>query len=151
MKKQFILCFTAFLLFSICKTPGETRHEAGEGNTIRIASFNIQSFGASKMAKEEVVRILTDIVGRSDITAIQEVRSAAVDPVEKLMGLLPEKYACILGGREGRSSSKEQYWVIYDRENSSPWDTKPTPIRKTCLSGILWGCTSNPGTSSILS
>jgi endonuclease/exonuclease/phosphatase family metal-dependent hydrolase len=31
------------------------------------------------------------------------------------MHLLPEKYAYILGPREGRSSSKEQYWIIYDR------------------------------------
>jgi endonuclease/exonuclease/phosphatase family metal-dependent hydrolase len=30
------------------------------------------------------------------------------------MDLLPPKYAYVLGPREGRSGSKEQYWVIYD-------------------------------------
>jgi endonuclease/exonuclease/phosphatase family metal-dependent hydrolase len=81
---------------------------------IRIMSFNIQIFGVTKMAKPEVVELLVDIVSRADIIAIQEVRSIAIDPVEKFMSLLPERYRYVIGPRLGRSSSKEQYWVIYD-------------------------------------
>jgi endonuclease/exonuclease/phosphatase family metal-dependent hydrolase len=82
--------------------------------TIRLCSFNIQNFGVSKMAKPEVVSILTDIVSRADVTAIQEVRSADIAPVAEFMRLLPPKYAYVLGPREGRTGSKEQYWIIYD-------------------------------------
>jgi endonuclease/exonuclease/phosphatase family metal-dependent hydrolase len=89
------------------------------GETISIASFNIQIFGASKMRKSEVVKILTDIVSRFDITAIQEVRSVTADPVEEFMASMPDRYSWFLGPREGRSSSKEQYWVIYDCQKLS--------------------------------
>ncbi|MDR2095414.1 MAG: endonuclease [Treponema sp.] len=79
------------------------------------------------MARSEVPAILADIVSQSDITAIQELRSSDISPVEQFMAMLresggeeadsslPGKYAYVLGPREGRSSSKEQYWIIYDR------------------------------------
>lgn len=66
------------------------------------------------MAKPEAAHILADIVSRADVTAIQEVRSASIAPVLEFMDLLPPQYAYVLGPREGRSGSKEQYWVIYD-------------------------------------
>jgi endonuclease/exonuclease/phosphatase family metal-dependent hydrolase len=95
--------------------------------TIIIASFNIQIFGVSKMAKPEVVGILVDIVSRFDITAIQEVRSAGIAPVEQFMALLPEKYGYVLGPKEGRSSSTEQYWVIYDTSKLTVTGTDSWP------------------------
>jgi endonuclease/exonuclease/phosphatase family metal-dependent hydrolase len=82
--------------------------------TIRVFSFNIQIFGKAKMSKPDVVSILTDIVSLADVTAIQEVRTASIEPVEQFMRLLPSRYAYIIGPREGRSSSKEQFWIIYD-------------------------------------
>ncbi|MDR2807918.1 MAG: endonuclease [Spirochaetaceae bacterium] len=81
---------------------------------LRIYSFNIQIFGAAKMAKQEVVDLLLQIVSGADIVAIQEVRSLTPDPVEQFMALLPPQYNYVLGPREGRTSSKEQYWIIYD-------------------------------------
>ena len=83
---------------------------------IKIMSFNIQIFGASKMAKPEVAEILASILSQADIIAVQEVRSQNIEPVEKLMSLLPAKYDYVLGPRQGRSSSKEQYWIIYNSE-----------------------------------
>ncbi|GHV95216.1 hypothetical protein AGMMS50293_15360 [Spirochaetia bacterium] len=68
------------------------------------------------MAKPEVVDILVDIVSQADIIAVQEVRSAGIEPVEQFMALLPERYGYVIGPREGRSNSKEQYWIIYDTE-----------------------------------
>jgi endonuclease/exonuclease/phosphatase family metal-dependent hydrolase len=108
-------------------------------------SFNIQIFGVAKMAKPQVAYILADIVSQADITAIQEVRSAAVEPVERFMALLPEistggggaspqsaplpKYSYALGPREGRSSSKEQFLVIYDNQKFTllGMETYPDP------------------------
>jgi endonuclease/exonuclease/phosphatase family metal-dependent hydrolase len=82
--------------------------------TIRVFSFNIQIFGRAKMAKTDVVHILADIVSLADVIAIQEVRTADIEPVEQFMRFLPARYAYIIGPREGRTVSKEQFWIIYD-------------------------------------
>ncbi|MDR2793963.1 MAG: endonuclease/exonuclease/phosphatase family protein [Treponema sp.] len=95
----------------IAAPPGDS--EAGK---IRVYSFNIQIFGASKMKKTRVVDVLVDIISHVDAVAVQEVRSARDEPVQEFMGLLPSKYDYVLGPREGRTASKEQYWVIYDTE-----------------------------------
>ncbi|MDR1902783.1 MAG: endonuclease [Treponema sp.] len=100
----------------------EIPQESSLTETVRIFSFNIQVFGQSKMAKPEVVNILTDIISRSDLTAVQEVRSANIEPVEQFMRLLPDHYAYVLGPREGRTSSKEQYWFIYNTRKMSVKD-----------------------------
>jgi endonuclease/exonuclease/phosphatase family metal-dependent hydrolase len=86
------------------------------GGVVRIMSFNIQIFGAAKMAKPQVAAVLADIVSGADITAIQELRSRSISPVEDFMALLPPRFRYFAGPREGRSSSKEQYLVIYDSE-----------------------------------
>jgi endonuclease/exonuclease/phosphatase family metal-dependent hydrolase len=86
---------------------------------IKIMSFNIQIFGSSKMAKQDVVHVLIDIISDYDLIAIQEVRSNTPDPVLMFMSLLPDKYDYILGPREGRSNSKEQFLIIYDTEKFS--------------------------------
>jgi endonuclease/exonuclease/phosphatase family metal-dependent hydrolase len=74
----------------------------------------MQIFGVSKAARAEVMMILADIVSRSDVTAVQEVRSADMAPVTQFMRMLPPGYAFLLGPREGRTKSKEQHWIIYD-------------------------------------
>jgi endonuclease/exonuclease/phosphatase family metal-dependent hydrolase len=67
------------------------------------------------MTNPKLAKVLADIVSQADITAIQELRSAAAEPLEQFMAGLP-KYAYALGPREGRSTYKEQFLVIYDRE-----------------------------------
>ena len=111
-KKTFVFFLMLTLIFSTAKSENST----SSFDTIKIMSFNIQIFGVSKMAKPEVVEILVDIVSQADIIAVQEVRSVRPDPVEQFMAMLPDRYAYIIGPRQGRSSSKEQYWVIYDSE-----------------------------------
>jgi endonuclease/exonuclease/phosphatase family metal-dependent hydrolase len=94
-----------------------------ETGALRIYSFNIQIFGASKMRKPKVVDVLVDIISQVDVAAIQEVRSSSDEPVQQFMGLLPAHYDYVLGPREGRSASKEQYWVIYNTEKLSVVDS----------------------------
>jgi endonuclease/exonuclease/phosphatase family metal-dependent hydrolase len=114
MKKKILLLTILFLLFSGYN--GQARPNASSRETVKIMSFNMQIFGVSKMAKPEVVEILVDIVSQADIIAVQEVRSLSIGPVEQFMALLPDNYKYVIGPRQGRSSSKEQYWVIYDAE-----------------------------------
>jgi endonuclease/exonuclease/phosphatase family metal-dependent hydrolase len=97
-------------------TAGSGVPENSASGTIRVYSFNIQIFGASKMRKTAVVQVLTDIISKVDVVCIQEVRSTDEEPVIQFMSLLPKKYQYVLGPREGRTASKEQYWVIYDSE-----------------------------------
>lgn len=109
-----------FILFYIREPENESivdQNENTDGqneNSLKICSFNIQIFGVSKMEKQDVVDVLVKIISSTDITAVQEVRSTSLEPVEKFMSLLDERYSYVLGPREGRTSSKEQYWVIYN-------------------------------------
>ncbi|MDR3276055.1 MAG: endonuclease [Treponema sp.] len=134
MKGTFLLTgrvLALLLLLPAALLPATLRADAPESppETVRIMSFNIQIFGAAKMAKPEVVSLLLDLVSQADIIAVQEVRSLSPAPVEQFMALLPERYAYILGPREGRSISKEQYWVIYDAEKFRllAWETWAGP------------------------
>src|SRR5688500_356745 len=52
---------------------------AANGGTIKIASFNIQILGRSKIAQRKVTDVLCDVVRRFDVVAIQEVRANTDD------------------------------------------------------------------------
>ena len=93
---------------------------ARAGETIRVASFNIQVFGESKSSKPEVMQVLAEVIRRFDVVAIQEIRirnenllPAFVDQVNST----GRKYDYLIGPRLGRSSSKEQYAYIYDTQS----------------------------------
>jgi deoxyribonuclease-1-like protein len=116
MNKKRLALFLIMLVLVCVTASGENSSLAPSPQTIKIMSFNIQTFGVTKMSRPEAVTILVDLVSQADIIAVQEVRSVRIDPVERFMALLPDKYGYVIGPREGRSSSKEQYWVIYDAE-----------------------------------
>jgi endonuclease/exonuclease/phosphatase family metal-dependent hydrolase len=128
MRKTFLpALFFLFLSLAVSGVVFADTAADTDSGRVRIFSFNIQIFGRAKMAREGVPAILADIVSRADITAIQELRSSEIAPVEQFMAMLgesvgeeadpsqPGRYAYVLGPREGRSASKEQYWIIYDR------------------------------------
>ncbi|MDR1635887.1 MAG: hypothetical protein LBR93_00985, partial [Treponema sp.] len=119
-----VLCCLVLLL-PCCRSRGPAKPPR---ETVKVVSFNIRTFGAAKMAKPKVAGILRAIVSRADITAIQELRSASGEPLEQFMAGLPG-YDYALGPREGRSSYKEQFLVIYDREKFSllGMETYPDP------------------------
>jgi endonuclease/exonuclease/phosphatase family metal-dependent hydrolase len=122
-RKLLVLFLFFFLAFGVVFS--ETTD--AESGRIRVLSFNIKFFGQTKMANDRVSAILADIVSHADITAVQEVRSADIAPVERFMAMLresggedagqppPEKYGYVLGPLEGRSFYKERYWIIYDK------------------------------------
>ena len=87
------------------------------GETIRVASFNIQVFGESKLAKPDVMRVLTEIVRKFDVVAVQEIRAANQSVLPTFVDMINStgrRYDYLIGPRLGRSSSKEQYAYIYD-------------------------------------
>ncbi|MCC9606852.1 endonuclease/exonuclease/phosphatase family protein [Blastopirellula sp. JC732] len=91
---------------------------APSGDTIRIASFNIQVFGQSKIGKPDVMQVLTEIVRKFDVVAIQELRSKEQDVIPRFLQMINangRNYDSIVGPPLGRTSSKEQYVFIYDK------------------------------------
>ncbi len=86
-------------------------------DAILICSFNIQVFGESKMAKPHVVEVLARVVRKFDIVAIQEVRAQSDEILPRFVQAVNadgSRYAHVIGPREGRTVSKEQYVFIYD-------------------------------------
>ena len=84
---------------------------------ILIATFNIQVFGKSKMAKPDVMSVIVQVIRQFDIVAIQEIRAKEDDILPGLMQMLNangSRYDFVIGPRLGRSVSTEQYAFIYD-------------------------------------
>jgi endonuclease/exonuclease/phosphatase family metal-dependent hydrolase len=90
------------------------------GDTIRVATFNIQVLGTSKLSKPQVMDVLARIVRRFDVVAVQEIRSRDQDILPRFVDLINStgrQYDYVIGPRIGRSNSKEQYAFLFDRES----------------------------------
>jgi endonuclease/exonuclease/phosphatase family metal-dependent hydrolase len=88
-------------------------------DTIRIASFNIQVFGTSKLQKSSVMKVLTQVVQQFDIVAIQEVRSVDDNVLPTFVSMINadgHHYDFVIGPRLGRTNSKEQYAIIFNTD-----------------------------------
>jgi len=88
-------------------------------NSIRIASFNIQTFGDRKASKSHVMERLAEIVRQFDIVAIQEIRTKSTDHMARFIELINQPgrhYDHVTGERLGRTNSKEQYAYVFDRQ-----------------------------------
>uniref|UniRef100_A0A8B9R342 Deoxyribonuclease n=1 Tax=Anas platyrhynchos TaxID=8839 RepID=A0A8B9R342_ANAPL len=91
--------------------------------SLKICSFNVRSFGEAKIARPEVVDVVVKIIARCDIMLLMEIKEAKNRTcpllVEKLSGQTKgqkEQYSCVVSGRLGRKTYKEQYAFIY-RQN----------------------------------
>ncbi|XP_061641082.1 deoxyribonuclease 1 like 4, tandem duplicate 1 isoform X5 [Phyllopteryx taeniolatus] len=85
---------------------------------MKIASFNVQKFGRSKVSDPEVVQILVEIIRRYDIIVILEVVDISGTSIETLLDALntadvTHHYTMTLSIRLGRSSYKEQFLFLY--------------------------------------
>lgn len=121
MKKYLLILL---LVVSGCSTKPE---EPNGNEKIKVGAFNIQIFGVSKMSKPHVVDILVKTVARYDLVLIQEIRDASgaviVNFMEELNIATGNKYNYIVGPRLGRSTSKEQYAYIYNKNKISVEDS----------------------------
>jgi deoxyribonuclease-1-like protein len=98
---------------------GETPIPVRTGETIKVATFNIQVFGRTKSSKPHVMDLLSRVIREFDVVAIQEIRSRDDDIIPNFVDKINESgrhYDFVIGQREGRTASKEQYAYIFDRE-----------------------------------
>ena len=82
-----------------------------------IASFNIQVFGQSKLAKRDVMSVLVNSIRQFDLVAIQEIRGKGDNILPDLVAMLNSdgsRYEFVIGPRLGRSVSTEQYAFVFD-------------------------------------
>ncbi len=97
--------------------PAAAPAEPRATQTIRIASFNIQVFGTSKLQKGAVMQVLSNIVRQFDLVAIQEVRSTddqVIPSFVRMINAQGAQYDFVIGPRLGRTNSKEQYAIVFD-------------------------------------
>eukprot|EP00759_Apiculatamorpha_spiralis_P049668 PhF_6_TR44302/c1_g2_i1/m.68339/K11995/DNASE1L; deoxyribonuclease-1-like protein len=85
---------------------------------LRIASFNVQVFGTTKMSKPQVVANLTKIFSLFDVACMMEIRDDSGTAFPQLLAKLNEAnkndpYDAVLTSRRGRTSSKEQEAYIF--------------------------------------
>jgi deoxyribonuclease-1-like protein len=93
---------------------------AAEGESILVATFNIEILGDMKISKPDVLDKLARICGAFDVVAIQELRSKNGEGViQQLAAAIKSTsgrtMSYVIGERLGNSSSKEQYVYLYDQ------------------------------------
>lgn len=84
--------------------------------TLTIMNWNIQIFGISKFNKTEIREKIIDIISKADMVFIQEIRDKSGEAFKELCEQLNNSFKCNISSRAGRSSSKEQYGIIYKKD-----------------------------------
>jgi deoxyribonuclease-1-like protein len=91
------------------------------GDTIRIASFNVQVLGTSKMNKPHVVEQIARICRKFDVIALQDVRSKSQDTIPRLLDVINATgryYDYVIGPRlphHEHEANQSQYAFLFDR------------------------------------
>lgn len=94
-------------------------HSARSPETLRLASFNIQDFGAAKLKRPEIAQILAEVTRRFDIIALQEIRSLDANLIPMFLDLVNSTgrhYEFAAGPQVGASEQAEQYAFLFDTE-----------------------------------
>lgn len=111
--KVLSLFLVAVAFFAAVSLP----QQAAAGNDLSIASFNVQIFGQSVMSDPAEVKVLVEIITRFDLVSILEVRDKSEEAIFELLTAVNEKtsdpFAVTVSERLGRTSSKEQYAIMY--------------------------------------
>ena len=84
-----------------------------------VGAFNVQVFGTTKAARDDVMDILGKTIRSYDLIAIQEVRDSSGTALPALLTEVNSdgsQYAYVASERLGRTVSKEQYAYFYNME-----------------------------------
>ena len=98
-------------------TPPQIESLDEQAGELRIAAFNIQVFGLSKIAKANVVEALAQIIMRFDLIMIQELRDRSERAMIELLTTVNEAsshpFGLFLSESLGRTNPKEQIAFLY--------------------------------------
>ena len=93
---------------------------------LTLGAFNVQAFGQSKAEKGLVLRVLSMVICRYDVLAIQEIRDAENKVVDLLLRAVNRRcptYGAIASPRAGSTTSQEQIAYFYRMDTVEPLDT----------------------------
>jgi len=109
LKNLFAACLLLF--FGFASTA------ANAGDAIRVATFNIQAFGKSKIAKPAATKALVNIVKKYDLVAVQEIKDKREKVADQFLAMLGPGWAMSESPRTGQNPddrhSQEQYVFYY--------------------------------------
>ena len=88
---------------------------AEDHETVKIANWNLQVFGKSKASNQELMDFYASTIDDYDIIFVQEIRDSDGESFASLCSMLLD-YNCEISSRAGRSTSKEQYGVVYKED-----------------------------------
>ncbi|TKC51418.1 deoxyribonuclease-1 [Monodon monoceros] len=95
--------------------------------SLRIAAFNIQTFGETKMSNATLSNYIVQILSRYDIALVQEVRDNQLMAVGRLLDKLnqddPNTYHFVVSEPLGRNSYKERYLFLFRPDQVSVLDS----------------------------
>ncbi|XP_042777493.1 deoxyribonuclease-1 [Panthera leo] len=95
--------------------------------SLRIAAFNIRTFGETKMSNATLSNYIVKILSRYDIAVIQEVRDSHLTAVGRLLDILnqddPNAFHYVVSEPLGRNSYKERYLYVFRPDQVSVLDS----------------------------
>uniref|UniRef100_A0A8C3VST6 Deoxyribonuclease n=1 Tax=Catagonus wagneri TaxID=51154 RepID=A0A8C3VST6_9CETA len=95
--------------------------------SLRIAAFNIRTFGETKMSNATLSTYIVQILSRYDIALVQEVRDSHLTAVGRLLDELnrdnPNNYHYTVSEPLGRSTYKERYLFVFRPDQVSVLDS----------------------------
>jgi len=112
MKKKTLNLFIEIVAFLAVLLGGYVVYDYYDSETIKIANWNLQVFGQTKANNLGLMQIYSEVIEEYDIIFVQEIRDSSQMAFPKLCSML-QNYSCISSSRAGRTSSKEQYGLIY--------------------------------------
>jgi endonuclease/exonuclease/phosphatase family metal-dependent hydrolase len=96
--------------------------------TFTIANWNLQIYGDKKANNTLIVDYYAEKISNYDVVFVQEIRDKDGSAFDELCNRLPD-YECVLYSRAGRSSSKEQYGILYlEKFDLEVYDYNPDPL-----------------------
>lgn len=100
------------------KSGSPSNEQGGPGQIqFKIAAFNADILGKTKMEKASIASYIADIITQYDVILVQEIRDVSEETPAQLLTIVNKKnkgtYAMSVSTRLGRTSSKEQYVFYY--------------------------------------
>ncbi|MDD4354222.1 MAG: endonuclease/exonuclease/phosphatase family protein [Candidatus Nanoarchaeia archaeon] len=85
-------------------------------NPVSIASWNLNIFGDKKAGNETLMQEYYNIISQFDIIFLQELRDVDGSALTRLCELFNNTFNCFNSSRAGSTISKEQYYLLYNKE-----------------------------------
>lgn len=129
---MFLICVVIIILLAILAYSYyqfvKTQDEYLINETFTVANWNLQIFGDKKANDTLIVDYYAEKMSDYDIIFVQEIRDKDGSAFDELCNRLPD-HECVLYSRAGRSSSKEQYGIIYlEKFDLEVYDYNPDPL-----------------------